>query len=280
MSGRDTLTVARYDLRNARRSRILWGVIAVYVGFIGLLFYASSTSPSPRLRQTLFGAVFLTAVLLPLVAIAGSYLAIAGERESNTVRFLLSQPTRRRSVVLGKVLSRGVMVVGAFLLAIVVGVGIVLLTYPSPDLSVLVGFTGLTLLLIAAYTAVAIAVSAASATRSRAIAGAIAFYFVTDVFAVIQGLGLETLLRSVLGDFLGLDLTNRFYEFTVALLSPAQSYILATLQTLGRDEITIVQVAGDVPAYLQPPALAVVLLGWVGLAVTVALLAFDRTEIA
>jgi ABC-2 type transport system permease protein len=172
------------------------------------------------------------------------------------------------------------MVVGAFLLAIVVGVGIVLLTYPSPDLSVLVGFTGLTLLLIAAYTAVAIAVSAASATRSRAIAGAIAFYFVTDVFAVIQGLGLETLLRSVLGDFLGLDLTNRFYEFTVALLSPAQSYILATLQTLGRDEITIVQVAGDVPAYLQPPALAVVLLGWVGLAVTVALLAFDRTEIA
>lgn len=276
----DTLTIARYDLRNARRSRILWGVVAIYVAFLGLLFYAGSTSPSPRVDQTLFGAVFLTAVLLPLVAIAGSYLAVAGERESNTVRFLLSQPVRRRSVVVGKLLSRTLVTVGALVLAVGVGVAIVLVTYPSPDLGPLAAFAGFTLLLVAAYTAVAVGVSAASGSRSRAIAGTIAFYFVTDVFAVLQGLGLETLLRSLFGDGLGLELTDRFYEFAVALLSPAQSYILATLQTLGPENIGVVQVSGPVPVYLEPPALAVVLLGWVALPLAVGVVLFGRTEIA
>lgn len=280
MNVADTLTIARYDLRNARRSRILWGVIGIYVAFVGLVFYGSSTTPSPTLETTLFGTAILTAVLLPLVAIAGSYLAVAGERESNTVRFLLSQPVDRASVVLGKLLSRTLMVAGALVLAILVGAVIVLATFPSPDFGVLVGFAGLTLLLVGAYTAVAVGVSAASDTRSRAIAGTMALYFATDVFAVIQGLGLETLLRAVFADTLGLELTDRFYEFATALLSPAQSYIFATLQSLGPEGVQIVQVSGEVPLYLRPPGLVVVLLAWIVVPLVIGLVLFDRAEIA
>lgn len=276
----DTMTIARYDLRNARRSRILWGVIAIYVVFVGLIFYAGSTAPRPRVEDTLLGTVFLTAVLLPLVAIAGSYLSVAGERESNTARFLLSQPVRRRSVVLGKLASRTLMITGALVVAVAVGAGIALATYPSPDLSVLVVFMGLTLLLVAAYTTVAVAVSAASDTRSRAIAGTMAFYFVTDIFAVIQGLGLETLLRSLFGDVLGLELTDKFYEFAVALVSPAQSYILATLQSVAPDGQQIIGVSGDVPFFLEPPALAAIIFGWVVVSALVGLVSFSRAEIA
>lgn len=276
----DALTIARYDLRNARRSRILWGVVAIYVSFVALIFYAGSTAPSPRVQQTLFGTVFLTAVLLPLVAIAGSYLSVAGERESNTARFLLSQPVRRRSVVFGKLASRTLMITGALVVAVAVGAGVAIATYPNPELGVLVVFTGLTLLLVAAYTAIAVAVSAASSTRSRAIAGTMAFYFVTDIFAVLQGVGLETLLRSVLGDVLGLDLTDKFYELTVALLSPAQSYVLATLQSVAPEGQQVVRVSGEVPFFLEPPALAAILAGWVVVSLVAGLFVFGRAEIA
>ena len=275
----DTLTIARFDLRNARRSRILWGVVAIYVGFMTLLFYANSRAPSPSVENALIGAVFLTTLVLPLVAIAGSYLAVAGERESNTVRFLLSQPVSRPDVVVGKLLSRGVMTASALLLALLVGVGIVLATYPSPDLAPVVPFGAFTVLLVAAYVSVAVAISAASRSRSRAIAGTIGVYFVTDVLATLQGLGLETLLRALLGDGLGLDLSDAVYEFTVALLSPARAYINATLGTLQPDRL-LVDLPGETPAFLEPPAMALLLVTWVVVPLVLGVVVFSRSEIA
>jgi len=275
----DTLTIAQFDLRNARRSRILWGVVAIYVAFMTLLFYAQSRAPSPTVESALIGAVFLTTLLLPLVAIAGSYLAVAGERESNTIRFLLSQPVGRRSVVLGKLLSRGAMTASALVLALVVGSAIVLATYPAPDLSPVVPFGAFTLLLVAAYVSVAVAISAVSDSRSRAIAGTIGVYFVTDVLATLQGLGLETLLRALLGDGLGLDLSDAFYEFAVALVSPARAYINGTLGTLQPDRL-LIDVSGETPAFLEPPAMALLLLAWVVVPLALGVVVFSRSEIA
>jgi ABC-2 type transport system permease protein len=74
MSGllNDASAVARNDFRNVRRSRLLWGVVGVYVAFVALLFYTGGTGDNPAVTQTLFGAVFLTTLLLPLVAVAGA----------------------------------------------------------------------------------------------------------------------------------------------------------------------------------------------------------------
>ncbi len=275
----DTLTVARFDLRNARRSRILWGVVAIYVAFLGLLFYATGTSPAPRVENAILGAVFFTAVLLPLVAIAASYLAVAGERESNTVRFLLSQPVRRRSVVVGKLLSRSLVVAGALVVALLVGTLVVLGTYPQPDLSTLVPFGALTVLLLLAYVSVSVAVSAVSDSRARAIAGTIAVYFVTDLLAVLQGLGLERLLRSLLGDLLGLELSDVGYSFAVALISPTRAYITATLGTIDPDRL-LIDTSGGVPTLLEPPVMAAILVAWTVGPLVLGVLAFDRAEIA
>lgn len=275
----DALTIARSDFRNVRRSRILWGVSAIYVAFIGLLFYSGGTGATASVPQTLFGAVFLTVLVLPLVAIAGSYLAVAGERESNTVKFLLSRPTSRRSVVLGKFLSRGLMMTAALLLAILVGVGLVAVLYPTMDLLAMGTFGGLTLLLVGAYVSVAVAISSVAATRARAIAGAIAFYFVTDILSVVNGFGIESGLRWLLGDVLGFGLGDQAYQGLVAGLSPAAAYLNSTLTLFSPENFELLETSGELPIYLEPWFMIVILSVWIVVPLALAAVSFERVEI-
>ena len=275
----DVLTVARNDFRNVRRSRILWGVVGIYVAFMALLFYTGGTGQDPAVTETLFGAVFLTTLLLPLVAIAGSYLAIAGERESNTVRFLLSQPTSRRSVVLGKFLSRGVTLTAALLIAVAVGVLFALALYPALELAAMAKFTGLTLLLVGAYVSVSIGISSAVASRSRAIGATIAVYFVTDVLSVFQGFSVESALRWVLEDILSVGLSDELYEGIVAVVSPAQAYLNSTLAIFSPDNFQAIRVPGELPFYLESWFMVVVLLVWIVVPLVLGTVVFQRAEI-
>lgn len=273
----DVLAVARNDFRSVRRSRLLWGVVAIYVGLTVILFYPAGGEGEITVPYTLLGATWLTTLLLPLVAITGSYLAIAGERESNTVRFLLSQPTARRSVVLGKFLSRGVTLTLGLLVAVGVGVALVLAFYPASEPALLATFFGLSSLLVSAYVAVSIGVSAAVASRARAIAATIGFYFVTVVLSVLPWFSIEGALRRLLGDVLGLRIAADLYTLVAALLSPAVAYFNALFNSLPADAAG--DVPADVPVYLEPWFLAVVLVLWIAVPLALGSVAFDRTEI-
>ncbi len=281
MSGllNDASTVARNDFRNVRRSRLLWGVVGIYVAFVALLFYIGGTGDDPAVTQTLFGAVFLTTLLLPLVAVAGAYLAVAGERESNTARFLLSQPTARHSVVLGKFLSRGLTLALALLLAVLVGVGFVVALYPVLEPVAIAKFFGLSLLLVGAYVAVSVGISAAVASRSRAISATMAVYFVTVVLTVFQGFSIEAALRWVLGDLLGLGIGDDLYAGMVAVASPAEAYLNSTLAIFSPGNFQAIQVSGSLPFYLETWFMIVILLLWTVVPLVLGVLAFDRAEI-
>jgi ABC-2 type transport system permease protein len=184
---------------------------------------------------TLVGAMWLTTLLLPLVSIVGAYLAVAGERESNTIRFLLSQPTARSAVVLGKFLSRGFALVAALSIALVVGSVIVLTQYADPDLAALGPFVVLSVLMVSAYVSVAVAISSAVASRARAIAATVGFYFVTVVLSVFPGASIENMLQQILGDVLGLSIADSMYAFIASVLSPAIAYMNALSSTFPAD---------------------------------------------
>lgn len=281
MSGliNDISTVARNDFRNVRRSRLLWGVVGIYVAFVALLFYTSGTGDNPEVTRTLFGAVFLTTLVLPLVAVAGAYLAVAGERESNTARFLLSQPTARHSVVLGKFLSRGLTLAVALLVAVLVGVGFVVALYPTLEPVAVAKFFGLSLLLVSAYVSVSVGISAASASRSRAISATMGLYFVTVVLTVFQGFSIESALRWVLGDLLGLGISDELYAGIVAVASPAEAYLNSTLAIFSPENFQAIQVSGSLPFYLETWFMIVVLLLWTAVPLALGISAFERAEI-
>lgn len=221
-----TLTVAKKDLKNVRRSRSMWAA-AVGLGMIAaLVVYAGqgyNQTPTEIVQSHFHLLTQLLAVILPIVALAASYLAIAGEREGGGIKFLLSMPNTRWDVFSGKLASR--------LSAVAVGVGIIFLAASSIALtqygvfpaSVIAGTFAVTLLYGAVFVNIGISFSAAVASRSRAIAGALVSYFVLIILYIFPVIQVKTLIKWVHTSILGLEANPDLYN-AVQYTSPFLAY--------------------------------------------------------
>ncbi len=272
----ETLHVARRDLTSARRSRLLWGMIAIYVLFSALVFWAGTTVDAPNVADALFNTMFLTTLLLPLVAIAASYLAIAGERESNTITFLLSHPIRRRSVVAGKFLSRTAMVLLALGVSFAVGAVLAVALYPEPEFGLFLRYAGLTALLVGAYVGTTVGLSALSSNRTRAISLSVGFYFLTDILWVFGGGTFA--VRFVFEELLSVSLAESVYQF-IFILSPAGSYLNTEHLMFDAAEYPqLPEIASDA-FYVQPWFSVLLLAAWIVVPLLVGYWRFRGTEI-
>ncbi|APW97841.1 ABC transporter [Halobiforma lacisalsi AJ5] len=105
-------TIAKKDFRDAVQSRALWALVAVFVLASVLSTYAYVEAPellgSPG-GATLGGLIFFTiglvGLFVPLAAIVVCYKSLAGERELGSIKLLLSLPTTRLDVFVGKVVG-------------------------------------------------------------------------------------------------------------------------------------------------------------------------------
>ncbi|MFB6250848.1 MAG: ABC transporter permease subunit [Halobellus sp.] len=290
-----TLAVAKKDFRAARRSRVLWAV-AVVLGMVGALqaYVSRGFDETPTaVVQELFRALTLTlAVLLPIVALVASYLAIAGEREGGGIKFLLSLPNTRRDVFVGKLLSR--------LGVVAAGVGFVYLGAISTALArhgafpagVVAGTLGLTLVYGSVFVSVAVSLSAAVAARSRAIAGAMASYFVLVVMYVVPLIQVPRMVRFVHTTLLGADPNPDLYN-AVQYTSPFVAYRKAAnlvVPTDLRRPIFTSSLPDDVaygsseantvlPLYLQDEFSVVVLAVWLVVPPLVGYWLFERSDL-
>jgi ABC-2 type transport system permease protein len=93
-----------------------------------------------------FDLAFVIVYLLPLLIFALSYNLLSAERESGTLRLLMSQPVTLRTLVLGKVAVRAAVLLG---MAALVPVGVLLLV--RPEALAAAGATLWWALLVAAY---------------------------------------------------------------------------------------------------------------------------------
>lgn len=179
-------TVLRDDLLGMRRSRLGWGVgaaVFVFTGAVGVLLVLQSVAQPPEAEAPMFDPVMLAdgavlALVVPFVAMLGSYSAIVHERERGSVRFLLGLPNSRLDAYAGKYLSRTVV----YVLATVVGFAVlgalaaVLLREPAPVEFLL--FVGLTLLYGLVFVGFGLAASAVLDTETSVTAGIISVYVV------------------------------------------------------------------------------------------------------
>jgi ABC-2 type transport system permease protein len=225
-----TLAVARKDFRTVRRSRTLW-TVAIFLGFVAaLLAYVSSgynQTPTEVVRQLFVSLARVLAILLPIVALVASYLAIAGERESGGIKFLLSLPNTRRDVFLGKLASRLGVIAGAVLVIYLAAVSVAVARHGVFPAGVILG----TLLVTVGYgwtfVSIAVSLSAAAAVRSRAIANALASYVVLVMLYVFPFVQVPTMVRWVHTTFLGADRSPNLYN-AVEYTSPYVAYRKAT----------------------------------------------------
>jgi len=133
--------------------------------------------------------------VVPIVALVAAYLSVAGERESGTLRVLLSLPPSRRDVVLGKFLGRAALVVASILLAFALGGLASLAVYGTVPVDVALGTAALTCLLGLSFVGIAVGISASVGSRARAVALAVGFFVVTVVLWSPLLLAVQVLLE-------------------------------------------------------------------------------------
>lgn len=172
--------VARKDFEDAVRSRWLLGLSGLFVALVSaaVLFLGRSgeITTTGLVNFVLIKDAMVT-TLIPLIALVIAYGAVVGERETGSLKLLLSLPHSRSDVVFGKVLGRtgaiAVPVVAGFLVPGVIGA----LGPLQFRAGTYLGFILLTVVLAAAFVAIAVGFSAAVASNRLAIAGAIGIYF-------------------------------------------------------------------------------------------------------
>lgn len=109
--------IARKDLRDAIRSRTLWLTVGAFllVLFVPVLAFPSAAAPS--VEGFVGFTVDVVGLFVPLVSILLGYKAVVGERESGSIKLLLSAPHSRLDLAIGKFVGRSVV----FALALLVG---------------------------------------------------------------------------------------------------------------------------------------------------------------
>lgn len=290
--------VARKDFEDAARSRVLWGLSAVFVAFLVMsLLSAEQLFPE---RVTVDASVALTGVsmlaqlFVPGVALAAGYMAVAGERQSGSLRVLLAYPFSRTSVVAGKLVGRSLVTVTALAVGFVVASGLVALRYGLPDAVTYAQWLGSGVLLALAFTGIAVGGSAAAATRGRAMAltigSFVAMVFFWKPVAVGVYYAANGSLPGVRVDtwYLLLERLNPLAAYRELAGGTLGHYVQAVprlpLEDVPADApqgllATSNRVAGEVPCYLQDWAAAVVLVAWGVVPLLLGVRYFERADL-
>ena len=278
--------VARKDFQDAVRSQWLWALSALFVTVLALppaLIIADviQVGGGEGLNTDLF--VFLMrdtmTLLVPIIAVVLAYASVTGERDSGTLKLLLSLPHSRRDVVAGKALGRGAVMVLPVLAGFVVAAVVFLATPVSLNAGPFFAFALLSAVIGIVFVAIAVGVSAGAETSRGSMIGAVGVYVVFTLFwnqftnGVIRLLtdhaGLEGAARVKLHLFLKVLNPTQAYKTLVARLF-TDGAVAARVNLVGGGGLQgqlnaqlYAQALGDsVPFYLSDPFVALLLIAW------------------
>jgi len=231
--------VAKKEFQDTVRSKGLWVLSLVFlvlfvVPLLGVAFDVLGLGQVVQQlgARALISGLYLNLVtfLLPLVAMFVGYAALTGERESGSLKVLLSLPFSRRDVLVGKVVGRCAVVAVPLLTAL----GLTALLFVSLGAPFNAGLYGLFSLFTVGFAlvmvAVAVSISAAVPSGRWSLLGNffVYFYFTFVWNSLANGIG------NLLGNQVGLGGSLRWQiTLFVKLLSPTQSYKTLTNSILG-----------------------------------------------
>ena len=289
--------VARKDFEDAVRSKMLWGLMAVFVGFMGfVLMIAINTTDAAE--ATGDAALSLTAqfgqLFVPLIAMVAGNMAVVGERRAGSLRILLGYPHSRRDVVFGKLVGRSIVIGVTLAVGSAVSILFVALAIESPDFGNVAGLLAAIVLFGSAMGGLAVGISASVTSRGKAMALAIGsvlvFWLVWDAVAA----GVYALATGALP-----GLHPEPWYFLLEQLSPvgafrsvAQEFISSRVssifilgledipQNTPREQLTVSnRVVGHLPFYLKTWFNVLTLAAWGLLPTLVGYLRFKRSDL-
>ncbi|MFB6178596.1 MAG: ABC transporter permease subunit [Halorientalis sp.] len=272
--------IARREFDDAVRSRLLWGLVAVVAVMIAL------TATVPMLLPAMDGSALLglgaasefAAMLVPIVALVAAYLAIAGERESGSLRLLLGLEPTRRTVVVGKFLGRSAVVVVGLGLGFLLASAVTWFVYGALPLLAYLAVLVLTVGLGVVFVGIAVGISAATATRARAMTLGIASYLGLALLWDLIPQGAHLVVEG--GPPSG---TVPAWFLLLEGLSPSGAYSTLVTRALGATGAdipgTAARIGGDVPPYLAWWVFAAILVIWTLLPLLAGYWTFERSDL-
>lgn len=275
------LPLAKKEFNDTIRSRAVLILSALLFVFfvvpvvIGL--YTDFTQGQAVSAILLQGQSRITSVVVPLAGIAFGYAAISGERQSGSIKLLLSLPYDRLEVLIGKFVGRSAAVlaplVGALILQNLVAIPELSSAEGSLEFSSVVVFIALTAALAVVFVGFAVGVSAATSTtrRSLAIVGGIWAYFFLLWNNAAQGLGgllrqhteMEALTTYKVELFAKLLNPTQTYQSLLASFTGSEEHIARlTMFSSLRQQIVAQELEGSVPWYLSDGVAVAILAFW------------------
>lgn len=291
-------TVAKKDFQDSARSRWLWGLTVLFVLFAGgaaYLYGGTDLFVSEGGTRTTQGFIGLLAgaagLLVPVIALLAGHKAIVGERESGSLKLLLSLPHTRKDAVIGKFIGRTGVVTASILIGFLVATVLGAVLFGQFDPLEFIAFTGITVLLAFAYISISMGLSAATASASRAAAIAFGFWLVFEFLWGIIGFGLLWATNGFSLGGLGENGLPEWY-FLFLRLSPSSAYS-TSVQALfeGQSIINTATFGGTtvtnnplgegatVPLFLEDWFALIILAIWIVVPVTLGYLRFESTDL-
>ncbi|WP_126664189.1 ABC transporter permease [Haloterrigena salifodinae] len=296
--------VAKKDFQDAVRSWLFWGLSVFFflllVGVTGGISYFGA-EVSPTQAETTGALVSLvsqmTKVIIPLIALVLGWKAIAGERETGSIKVLLSLPHSRKDVLLGKLLGRAAVLSLSLIVGFVLAAVAVAAILGSFDVVEYAGLLAMAILYGLAYTSIAVSLS--SMTKSTTVAGAAVF----GVFLLFYGVW-NFLLQIInflvsRGTINGVEYTRTFempngateqittqrapdWALFIDSLDPGNAF--ANALSIISDTVTGTTYPGyyfpdGMPFFLEDWFSFIILLLWIVVPLAVALWRFDRVDL-
>jgi ABC-2 type transport system permease protein len=211
-----------------------------------------------------------------------SYAAITRERDSGSIKVLLSLPLSRRDIVFGKFLGRSVAVAIPVLVALIVA-ALLLIGVGGLNATSYLVFAASTLLLVVAVAGLGVGLSARIDTTRRAILASIAAFALFLVFwNPLTSVGVA-ILQGVLS-LGGVELSNQVgftLENGTKLLNPFEAYkdLLAPHTVRPSVAQQYARSFDAAPIYLKAPTSILVLIGWAIAPVWLGIRHFERIDL-
>jgi len=290
--------IAKKDFQDAVRSWLFWGLSVFFFTLMAALAGFLSWANPDNFTTISFIALVsqVCKLIIPLIALLLGWKAIAGERETGSIKVLLSLPHSRKDVLLGKLLGRTAVLSLSLVIGFLIAMVAVAFAVTEFSFTAYVAFLAMTIVYGLAY--MSIAVSLSSLTRSTTMAGAamfgvfVLFYIVWNSIRTALGLlmrrGYIEGVSYTTTNFAGQQIEpTRLPDWAlfIDMIDPGNAYqnTITLFSSLSSDRIgTSFNEAAfpdGLPFFLQDWFSLLILLFWIAVPLAVALYRFDRVDI-
>jgi Cu-processing system permease protein len=269
----NVITISLKELQDARRNRWYLIYVLVFTGLSLALAWMGMTGLGDYglagFGRTAASIINIVLLVVPLMGLTLGAISLAGERERNTLQYLLAQPVTQFEVLFGKYLGLAI----ALFSALVLGFGIsgifIALQGGSAEINLYLLMVLLAFMLALVSLSLGFLISSMVRKGSTAISIALFIWLLLLIFGDLGLMGTSIMLRLGVGQLLTLTLLNPMQIFKIAAILN----IRGSLEVLGPAGIYALRTYGN----QLMPGLIGILLAWTLLPLTFAYYAFRRS---